>query len=59
MTNPTVDSIYGHLVHDNGWERIEVADLLEAHEEEVNEDGNTNATFDQWAQWAQEMPESN
>lgn len=59
MSNPTADSIYHHLVHDNGWMPIEVADLLEAHEDEVNKDGTTNATHDQWEQWAQEMPESN
>jgi len=57
--NPTVDSIRHHLIIDNGWDDIEVADLLEAHEDEVLEDGTTTASFEQWELWAQEMPESN
>lgn len=57
--NPTVQSIRHHLIIENGWDAVEVVDLLEAHEEAVNADGTTNATFEQWSQWATELPESN
>lgn len=57
--NPTVQDIRHHLIIDNGWMDIEVADLLEAYEDDVNEDGTTNATHDEWEYRAQHMPESN
>ena len=58
-TCPTVESIRHHLTDDNGWDPIEVDDLLEHRCIFVNADGTTTASHDLWEYMAQQEPESN
>ena len=58
-TCPTVESIRRHLTDDNGWDPVEVDDLLEHRCIFVNEDGTTSASHDLWEYMAQQEPESN
>jgi hypothetical protein len=59
MTNPTTTDIRHHLVVDNGWDDLEVDDLLANNADVVNADGTTSATYEQWEERIANEPESN
>jgi hypothetical protein len=59
MTNPTTTEIRRHLVVDNGWDDLEVDDLLANNADVVNEDGTTEATCEEWELLIQQEASSN
>jgi len=44
---------------DNGWDDLEVDDLLANNADVVNADGTTSATYEQWEERIANEPESN